>query len=601
MTAIDIPRAPFRRRAGLLAGVVRQADRKLAIVIGSTLILSSLAGAMQSLALKWLVDSAIDRRFGFAVVAAVLGGIGAGLLGSAGRAMGDTEQVVTNQVGLLINRRTLELTSRMPGIEHLERPEYLDQVALVRTGGASLMRAVFALTGTASLVISMGTALWLLAAVHPLLLLVPLFAVPTAVLVPRSQRYVDRANAVAAERQRAATQLHRLFLRPAAAMELRVFGCDSRLDRRSDELWREVATVQLHGSIRAAVVSCIGWTTLTLGYVAALLFTAREAIAGRATVGDIVLVSQLALQVRGNVTQTANAARQAAAALRTTDRFLWLEDLAAEQSARYDGDVPPPGTLREGIRLEHVSFTYPGTPDPVLRDIDVLLPAGSTVAIVGENGAGKTSLVKLLAGMYRPTTGRVLVDGTDLADLDIIEWRRRLGGTFQDFVRLETTARHTVGVGDPPAMDDDVVVGRALERGGGAAVVSRLAEGLDTHLGKTYLDGEELSGGQWQRLAVARGMMRERPLCLVLDEPTAALDPAAEHALYEQYGQTARTLGLDGSVTVLISHRFSSVRMADVIVVLAGGTVAERGSHEDLLAAEGLYAQMYRQQAAAYT
>ena len=460
---------------------------------------------------------------------------------------------------------------------------------------------MFALTGAASLAISMGTGLWLLAAVHPLLLLVPVFAVPTAILVPRSERYVDAANAAAAERQRAATQLHRLFLNPAAAMELRVFGCADRLDRRSDELWREVADVQLRGAVRSAAVACIGWTTLTFGYVFALLFTAHEAIAGRATVGDIVLVSQLALMIRGNVTQTANAARQAAAALRTTDRFLWLEDLAVDQAARYDGSAPPPDTLLEGIRLDGVSFTYPGTTAPVLHDIDVLLPAGSTVAIVGENGAGKTTLVKLLAGMYRPTSGRVLVDGTDLVDLDIAGWRRRMSGTFQDFVRLETTARHTVGVGDPPAMDDDAAVDRAMERGGGAAVVARLADGLDTHLGKSYLDGEELSGGQWQRLAVARGMMREQPLCLVLDEPTAALDPAAEHDLYAQYSRAARTIGRTGSVTVLISHRFSSVRMADLIVVIDRGTVVEVGTHRDLLVANGLYARMYRKQAAAYT
>jgi ATP-binding cassette subfamily B protein len=601
MSALEIPAAPFRRRIGLLVRVVREANRKLAIVIASTLVLSSIAGAMQSLALKWLVNSAIDRRFSFAVVAAIVGGIGAGLLGSAGRAMSDTELVVTNQVGLIIDRRTLELTAGMPGIEHLERPEYLDQIALIRTGGASLMRAVFALTGAASLVISMGTGLWLLAAVHPLLLLVPVFAVPTAILVPRSDRYVDAANSAAAERQRAATQLHRLFLRPAAAMELRVFGCDARLDRRSDELWREVADVQLRGAVRSAAVACIGWTTLTAGYVFALLFTAHEAVEGRASVGDIVLVSQLALMIRGNVTQTANAARQAAAALRTTDRFLWLEDLAAAHSARYDGRVSPPDALHEGIRLDAVSFTYPGTTEPVLHGIDVLLPAGATVAIVGENGAGKTTLVKLLAGMYRPTSGRVLVDGTDLVDLDIAAWRRRMGGTFQDFVRLETSARHTVGVGDPPAMNDDEAVRRAMDRGGGAAVVARLADGLDSHLGKSYLDGEELSGGQWQRLAIARGMMREQPLCLVLDEPTAALDPAAEHDLYEEYGRTARTIGRAGSVTVLISHRFSSVRMADLIVVVDRGTVAEVGTHHALLASEGLYARMYRQQAAAYS
>lgn len=417
MSAISIPTASLRRRVSLLVRVVRQAEAKLATVIFTTLVLSAIAGALQSLALKWIVDAAIDRRWAFAVTAAIIGGVGAGLLGSAGRAMSDTEQVVTNQVGLLIDRNTLELTAAMPGIEHLERPEYLDQLALVRSGGASLMRAVFALTGTASLVISMGAALWLLGAVHPLLLLLPLCAVPTAILVPRSQRHIERAATAASERQRAATQIHRLFLAPAPAMELRVFDAAERLDERSDELWRDVSDVALRGALRAAMVASLGWMALTAGYVAALLLTAYLAIDGRASPGDIVLVSQLALQIRGNVAQTANAARQAAAALRTTDRFLWLEDLAAEQTATYAGTRPAPTALRDGISLEHVTFTYPGTTTPILRDVDVRLPAGTTVAVVGENGAGKTSLVKVLTGMYRPTSGRILIDGTDLAEL----------------------------------------------------------------------------------------------------------------------------------------------------------------------------------------
>jgi len=601
VSAVTVPRASTRRRVGLLVRVIRQAQPRLAALIATTLVLAAIAGAMQSVALKWIVDASLDQQWTVAIVAAVVGGVGAGLLGSAGRAMSDTEQVVTNQVGLLVDRNTLELTAGMPGIEHLERPEYLDQLALVRTGGASLMRAVFALTGTASLAISMATALWLLGAVNPLLLLTPLCAVPTAILVPRSQRHVDHATGVAAERQRAASQIHRLFLAPTSAMELRVFDASDRLDERSDELWREVSDVALRGSVRAALVSSVGWMALTAGYVAALLFTAYLAIDGRATPGDIVLVSQLALLIRGNVAQTANAARQAAAALRTTDRFLWLEDLHVAQRAAYSGTTPAPAALQDGITLDHVSFTYPGTDAPVLRDLVAHLPAGATVAVVGDNGAGKTSLVKLLTGMYRPSSGRILVDGTDLAELDIDDWRRRLGGTFQDFVRLETTAQRTVGVGHPPAMDDVERVTRAVDRGGAAPVVAQLADGLASHVGKTYDDGAELSGGQWQRLAIARGMMADQPLCLILDEPTAALDPAAEQALYDEYRRTASAIGYDGSITVLISHRFSSVRMADLILVLAEGAVAELGSHDELIAVDGHYARMYRQQASAYS
>lgn len=596
----DDDRATARRRVGLMARMVRLADRRLIVLIGATLVLSSLAGAMQSVALKWIVDSSVDQDWTAAIAAAVVGGVGAGLLGAAYRAMSDTEHVVTNEVGLIIDRNTLELTASIPSIEHLERPEFLDRLMLVRNGGPSLMRAVFTLTRTSSLLISLAASMWLLGRVDPLLLLLPLFAIPTAVLVPRSERYVDRAKSTASERQRAATQLHNLFITPTSAMELRVFDCDERLDQRADDLWRDVSRTHLGGAIRSALLASVGWLALTAGYIAALLFTAQLAINGRASVGDIVLVSQLALLIRGTVAQTADAARQASAALRTADRFLWLEDLHAEATATYDGTLAPAEQLRHGISFDHVSFTYPGTQQPVLDDICLTIPAGTTVAFVGSNGAGKTTLVKLLTGMYRPTTGRILIDNQDLNDLDIIQWRQRLGGTLQDFVRIESQAATTVGLGDCDRLDDHERINDSVDRGGARPVIDSLPDGLATPLGKTYQHGEELSGGQWQRLAIARGMMPTTPLCLVLDEPTAALDPAAEQALYDHYRQAANSIGVAGAITILISHRFSSVRMADLIVVFDNGTIIETGSHDALLTADGAYARMYHRQASAY-
>lgn len=598
-----VPPAPTRRRLGLLLRVLGWADRGLLALVLVTLVLSALAGALQSVAMKWVVDLAVADTPGWAtaLVAVGVGALGAGLLGSAERAMSDTEHVLANRVGLRIDRRSLDLTSSMPGIEHLERPEYLDQLALVRSGGPALMRAVFTLTRTASLGLSMLSAMWLLGSVDPWLLLTPLAAVPTAILVPRSERFVDAAKARAAERQRASSQLHQLFLAPGPAMELRVFDAAEALDERADRLWREVADVELGGAVRSALMASVGWLALTAGYVAALLYTAHLAVEGRASVGDIVLVSQLALLVRGNVARTAEAAREAAAALRTADRFLWLEDLHDEQVARFAADGVAPDRLEAGITLEGVSFAYPGTDRPVLDGVDLHLPAGATVAVVGDNGAGKSTLVKLLAGLYRPTAGAVRVDGTDLTAIDPASWQRRVTGTFQDHLRLEAAARATVGLGRPESLDDEPRVEVAVDRGGARPVVDRLPAGLDSALGKTYAEGAELSGGQWQRLSIARGMMAEAPLCLLLDEPTAALDPEAEQVVFGSYRSAAGALGAPGAVTVLVSHRFSSVRMADRIVVLDGGTVAEEGTHAELLAADGHYARMYRQQAEAYS
>ncbi|HEY5569687.1 MAG TPA: ABC transporter ATP-binding protein, partial [Gammaproteobacteria bacterium] len=223
--------------------------------------------------------------------------------------------------------------------------------------------------------------------------------------------------------------------------------------------------------------------------------------------------------------------------------------------------------------------------------------AGAVIAIVGENGAGKTTLVKLLAKMYEPTAGTIYVDDTPLARVAAEDWRTRLAGAFQDFFRFEFRARHTVGLGDVSRLDDEPAVTTAVGRAGAADVVSRLTAGLDTQLGPTWPGGVEVSFGQWQKLSLARGFMRDRPLLLVLDEPTAALDAETEHALFERYAAAARG---DGRITILVSHRFSTVRMADIIVVLDGARVVEVGTHAELIARGAQYSELYGIQAAAY-
>src|SRR6185295_11775064 len=243
-------------------------------------------------------------------------------------------------------------------------------------------------------------------------------------------------------------------------------------------------------------------------------------------------------------------------------------------------DAPVPERLTDRIRFEHVSFTYPGTDRRVLDDVNLDLKAGSVVAVVGENGAGKTTLVKLICRLYQPTSGRILVDGTELARMPVDAWRSRLSGAFQDFFKFEFQARHSVGVGDIPRLDDEEAVRVAVDRAGAADVVDRFSDGLATQLGPTWPGGVEVSFGQWQTLALARGFMRDHPLLLVLDEPTAALDAETEHALFERYAAAAHQ-DANGRITILVSHRFSTVRMADLIVVLDGARLVEAGTHED--------------------
>jgi ATP-binding cassette, subfamily B, bacterial len=437
----------------------------------------------------------------------------------------------------------------------------------------------------------------LLASVHPALILLAVFAIPT-VMASSSRPMVERRVRESVDvHDRQAKHLFQIATTAAPGKEVRVaqIGPQLSVDRRAawDEWYAPMAAVRW----TSAWVTAVSWAFFGLAYVGAIVFVAAG-IDEKA--GAVLLV----VAAGGRLSAYVGAAVGELGFLRSFwldagRKLCWLEDYAEALASHGDLDVPK--ALATGISFEHVSFAYPGTDRLVLDDATLTLPAGAVVAIVGENGAGKTTLVKLLAQMYAPTSGAIMVDGQDLARFAHEQWRHELAGAFQDFFRFEFQAITSVGLGDLAHLDDRPVIEAAVDRSGAHDLIDALDHGLDTQLGAAWEGGAELSHGQWQKLALARGFMRADPLVLVLDEPTSALDAETEHALFERYATAARGgAAANGRVTLLVSHRFSTVRMADLIVVLDGARVAEVGSHEQLMANGGLYSELYTIQAQAY-
>jgi ATP-binding cassette subfamily B protein len=334
-------------------------------------------------------------------------------------------------------------------------------------------------------------------------------------------------------------------------------------------------------AIAAATLAAIGATAASGGLTLTELAVSLQAALGALRLGEAFQESDTQTQFGLFAYDGVQGFERGVAA---------FDDKAVQLEPRRD----PRGLPRHEIRLEGVDFSYPGSDRAVLDGLDLLLPAGRCTAIVGLNGAGKTTLVKLLARLYEPTAGRLLVDGTDIRAYAIDDWRRQIGVIFQDFNRYEFTAAENIGFGAIELSDNRDRVRAAAKRAGILATLERLPLGLDTPLARQYENGAELSGGQWQRVAIARALfaLENGASILVLDEPTAALDVRAEAAFFDKFVDVTR-----GATAILISHRFSSVRHADNIVVLAGGKVIEQGSHEELLAADGRYAQLFRLQA----
>ncbi|HEX3815324.1 MAG TPA: ABC transporter ATP-binding protein, partial [Mycobacteriales bacterium] len=509
------------------------------------------------------------------LLAAVVGLIGTTGIQLAFSVLGCSARIrQMDTIGFVFSHRIATIIASIETLDHQESPELLDRLQMFRDYSGNIGGALNSMLGLLNTSVWAATSLAVALTADWRLIILVALGIPRILLTRRTVRWDKAVEEEGSPHSRRANELIDMSRHLDSGAEIRVFGLRQELRRIIREsTWRwQVPTIRYARKYMLLDLSNgLVYFGAAVGILAWML---NDATHGRVTVQTftIAITALGTLQsLSGNIV---GAVKWAAESVRSATRFVWLQDYAAEVHCRYSGARQPPATLRHGIRLENVSYRYSGAEKDAISDLTLDLPPGTVVALVGENGAGKSTLVKLLTGMYAPTSGRILIDGVDLAEIDLTEWRRRCSGAFQDHANFEFTAGESVGVGQIEQFDSEPAILRALHAGAGEDVLHALPDGLGTQLGTRWPGGVELSGGQWQRLAIGRGMMRATPLMLALDEPTSALDAATEHALFERYAEAAHEGGQRGAVTLLVTHRFSTVAAADIVVVLDGGRIA---------------------------
>jgi ATP-binding cassette, subfamily B, bacterial len=593
--------ATWRRLAGVLVGTAFRAAPWTAAACLAMSLLAAGASVAYSIGFRVMIDGAIAGDTSRIVLGAALV---AGLFTLSwllALVSGTEGSLLTDRASLALGMRIARLAATLPTLEHFERPDLLarlEQLTGNRRTLAGASRQLIGLAGQSTRAIGIVV---LLATVYPPVLIVPALAIAPALSDRVAGQVQQRAESSLAGDRRLLDELFGVLASATEARELRTYGITTALAARHASLAERVRRRAVRAALASAGCEATGWLVFAAGVVGAIVVLVLRAAHGHVSPGQVVMAVTLMRRAQTQISRSTDTVSTFNTSLGAARQLLWLEDRQHELRVPQARRVSTPARLSSGIVLDGLQFAYPGSEETVLGPLSLELPAGRTIALVGHNGAGKTTLIKLLGGMYRPTAGRVLVDGVDLSELDLLEWRERMTAAFQDFVRFQLRLRESVGVGDLPRLGDPEAVRAALARAGSGGLELELPDGLETQVGDRFTAGHELSGGQWQRLALARGLMRDRPLLVALDEPTASLDPPSEAGLFARYARAARELAAaHGTITLLVSHRFSTVRSADLIVVLEQGEVRETGTHDELMAAGGAYAELFALQARAY-
>ena len=511
-----------------------------------------------------------------------------------GQARSLAEHILHARINLSINSRIIRKALELD-LSHFENAEYYDKLQNARREAdwrsLQIVNGGFYLIQNAITLLSFGA---LLLRFSPWLALL-LFAATIPAFIAQS-RYAElhfRVLSWRAPESRKLVYLEHLLTDYDAVKEVKLFGLgEPLLGRYADLFWKFLREDQAIAQKRS--LASLGWGLLaTLSYYTAYAWIVWRAVGGGITLGDMTLYLTISRAGQGMFEAIFyGLSDMYENGLFMSNLFAFLE--LKPQMVIAASPRPAPVEIQHGIEFRDVSFKYDGHDDYALRSINLKIRPGEKIALVGPNGAGKTTLIKLLTRLYDPTEGQILLDGVDLREYDLRDLRQRIGVIFQDFVRYHLAAFENVGFGQIEALDDRPRIVGSAEKSGADPVIAALPEGYDTMLGRWFSKGRDLSGGEWQKIALARAFMRDCEV-IVLDEPTAALDAENEFKVFQQFRELTT-----GKMAVLISHRFSTVRMADHIFVIEGGHITEQGTHDDLLALGGTYARLFTLQAESY-
>jgi ATP-binding cassette subfamily B protein len=513
------------------------------------------------------------------------------------RGLALTRELLRANLGNLLNERILQKAMQLE-LRHFEDSDTYDKMQNARREASSrplsLVLEAFAIVRNA---VTLSTYAVLLVTLSPWSVVVLVAAsIPAFIAEARLAAEGFRLYSWRAPEGRKLNYLEWILTRDSHVKEVKVFSLGPLVLGRYRTLFQKFFQED-----RALAMKRMGWG-LALGLVSlaafygCYVFVAGEAARGAISVGDMVLYLSVFRQGQAAFQGILSSiGSMYEGALFMSNLFAYLEIPTGQEVSRVVPALSPPRGSGNAIELRDVSFRYPGKQEWALRHVNLRLEPGEKLALVGENGAGKSTLVKLLLRLYEPTEGEILYGGVNVKDMDPEDLRSRFGAVFQDFVRYQFNVAENIGLGHVPALEDRGRIVRAAEKGGASTLVETLPNQYDTPLGGWFEKGHELSGGQWQKLGVARAFMREDAEVLILDEPTASIDAESEHALFERFQELAAD-----RIAIVISHRFSTVRMADRIAVLNHGGVEELGSHTELMAKGGRYAHLFNLQARGY-